>query len=238
MKIINYLSFAAALFCAAALFSCNGDKDDDPGAKLLEGIWRPSGVYTMFEYDTKNRIVKVSGYTDRGLTLEYVHRLTYSGSALIQFDNFAVTSSGKNQVTVSDGARSCIFDLNGDHSPTRLRFQHPDGRNSENIYQYDDGNLTKLTCRTYDGEPQHESTLESFYDIGHAPFLNCKTPKWWLIWQFERVVSCMENTVVREEWTDGAESGVNVITYDFDEDDYPYRKYIDGEEVAYYTYNQ
>jgi len=238
MKIIHYIYVAAALFCAAALFSCNGDKDDDPDAKLLKEIRTPDGDYTRFEYDKKNRIAKVTSYSYYQQNLNYVHTLAYSGSgALTRYGDVVITASGPKQLTFVDDNGSYIFDLNDDNTLAKLSYSKLSILKSEKNYRYENGILTKIITRL-SFDPLVEVSKEISYDSGHSPFLNCKTPKWWLIWQFEDIAGCMVNNAAREDWDWGEVAGPIVYSYEYDKDNFPIRKISENYTLYYYTYNK
>jgi len=136
----------AALGLATALtISCGGGGD----VKLLETITDGSGKVQRFEYDKKNRIVKIDDKT-----ITYADNLITVGT-----QKFAING---NTITV-DGSSLTI---NGDGYIVN------EGNHGEVDYEYKDGNLIRI----YWSESAYEDNYK--YDDKKSPFSNCNTPKW------------------------------------------------------------
>jgi len=238
MKTIHFIPIAAALLCAAAIWSCNGDGDKNSGPKLLVEIRTTDRNSTRFEYDKQNRIVKVDGLGNNGQSLNFIHTLTYSKSDLVRFDDLVITSTGPNQLLFTDGNLNITLDLNDDGTVAKMSFTSAASPKRETVFQYHNGNPTKITYWASEGVPLQDGIKETTYDSSHSPFVNCATPIWWLIWRFEGMYGVTNNNPAEVVWKYGAEDGSVVYTYDYDEDNFPTCKYTDGVAFEYYIYNK
>jgi len=79
---------------------------------------------------------------------------------------------------------------------------------------------------------------EFTYDSMNAPFLNCQTPRWWLIWKF-RGYGVTKNNITGETWVSGEQSGGSFYSYEYDDEGYPTKRVWNGTEViTHFSYNK
>ena len=228
-----FLPIAAALVLSATFLSC---KKEDNRVKLLLSV--ADGGNTMYEYDTQNRLSKISKHSNWG-ELYSTRTLTYSKYDLVKFDDFILTATGLNQLTFSDGSNTHIFDLNSDGTLAKSSSSYANGMSNEANYEYQNGNLTKRTGEFFDGETLRVGTNEFTYDSMNSPFLNCKTPRWWLIWSFGGDIGVTKNNVTGWTYVSDEESSGAVLSYEYDDEGYPTkREWNDSGFFVYYSYNK
>jgi len=231
-----FFPIVAALVLAAAFLSCNKDNGNNDGnnVKLLHFELDHYGNNTRYEYDTQNRITKITGYSSNGGTTPYrTQTLMYGGNNLIKFDDYTLTAHSANQLTYSDGRSTHTFELNSDSTLAKVLSSYANGWISEINYQYQNGNLTKKTDELLNGESHRVSTSEYTYDNMHSPFLNCKTPKWWMIWQ----ISGSKNNATELVVYENGEVFKLIFSYEYDNEGYPARSFF-GELRTYYSYDK
>ena len=246
------------LFFTAAFTSCNKDDDDDNNGsdkvKLLETITYDG--YTKYEYDAQNRFTKISWYPDKvTATPRETHTFTYNSDdlvkvviveAVVYVDTYEFAKNG-NKITATFtqeyqnnvvGTYTKSFDLNSDGTLAKV-LDSGDDESYEYSYQYQGGNLTKMSYKITDKDGTFTGAAEFKYDSKNSPFLHCKTPKWYMIWWMEEEGS--KNNVTEISWDDDEET-VYTNEYEYDSDGYPTKCTFKDEKgrsnVWEYTYKQ
>lgn len=211
----------AALFLAAAFTSCVNRGSGS--ARLLEGI--VSDIETVkFEYDDKDRIVKMYSY--RHGELQSTSTLSYSGNNPVKLTNKyewgeSSTYFGRNgdTITVSGDEWNQVLTVNAAGYIAAVTQQEP-GEYSETVNIYSAGNLIKQTTAVvFDYAPgeKNESFSEYRYDDMKSPFFYCMTGKWFLQWYlefgYENNVTFSRNSIVDLEFA-----------YEYDNDGFPVKR--------------
>lgn len=211
----------AAIAIAAAFTSCQ--KDDNDKVKLLETMTYPDGGYYKFEYDSQNRIRKWSQYYANGNFSESM--ITYIGDELTKLtfppSNYSYEfAKDGNKITVEEKMKNTDY--------TRTIYLNSDGllekevNEGEGYYYvtnnlFDNGNLVKWEHIWIDGDIERKSIREFKYDNNKSPFYHCKTPKWFLNWNFS--VKGSPNNVTEENEISG--SWIITNEYEYDSDGFP-----------------
>ena len=237
----------AAIVIVVAFTSCK--KDDNTKVKLLETITYPDGSYYKYEYDSQNRITKWSRYYASGEISEFT--ITYSG---IELTKMTLPSNWSYEFA-KDGNKITIEEKIGSNVYTRTFYLNSSGLLEKLIYEeevysyveyylYDNGNLVKYTREETwkDGEDigEKEWTKEFKYDNNKSPLYHCKTPKWFLIWNFS--IMGGQNNVTEEK---SSETITTNCEYEYDSEGFPVKRisktsghmtYSEGiEEFSYIT---
>ena len=253
-----------ALFAVSAAFASCDKKNDI--VKLPNIITYSDDGYETFEYDSLNRITKISRY-NKDEKPWYIQTLTYTGSDLVKYvrtysesdetETEEYTKKG-NQITIEyenmleSGDR--ILDLNTEGYPTKY-----EGWNNDLSFVYtstiQNDNVTKITtvqhCNNWD-EVKKEGSINYRYDDKKSPFTHCATPKWWMqvqywtIWTFNWMTDDYgsKNNVIEESWNnaslysrgDGFNGKVE-YKYEYDNDGYPIKR-TGGGDVITFQYKQ
>ena len=255
--VINHLVVAALVVSAALMSSCGKDDNGDK-IKLLETItsdWGDDGYgVTKFEYDDQNRIIKISGYWDG--KLEPIKTLNYGDDWIkvtwLNYDEYGdrvivFTKTGNNTITLSTNADGYIETLTIDNDGYLSKWvdvAFDDNRSQEVTFQYQNGNLTKMTnISLRDGKKGFEEVFEFKYDDKKSPFYHCKTPKWFMqFWFFfDDIFGIGFKNNIIELIGFGEEIGYSNFSfsieyiYEYDSDGFPTKQtsieYEDGEVV-------
>ena len=200
----------AVLIVSATFISCNNDEynidcdDDIDKAHLLETIIRSDGsIYRKFEYDNENRIQKIISFHEEGF--EYTNTFYYNEDDLVKVsDNYYVKAGeyyiyeNAHEIEFSKREDKIIFSEKHSYSPDDIYITTLE-LNSEGYpigiiqgLRSRDYNITKsnLTSYLYMGfssggaGTSTETFYEYKYDNKKSPFYNCKTPQWYLIYEF------------------------------------------------------
>jgi len=157
-------AFTAALGLALVFtISCGGGGD----VKLLETITDGSGKVQRFEYDKKNRIVKINDDT-----IIYADNLITVGTK-----KFAING---NTVTAENGTYTI------DKDGYIIKDRTNDGTEGE--HKYKDGNLIEVSWNYGD--------VNSYsYDDKKSPFSNSNTPKWLIQHLLNKAYASKNNAV-------------------------------------------
>jgi hypothetical protein len=198
------------------------------GVKLLASMTETNHngyVETVkFEYDSKDRIVKIhSGSDEETITLT----LHYDGNKLMKKtssrgDNFNEDYMEGDMVTLNDipvtlNKEGYIVSTDG-----------LDGGGTD--YSYKNGNHVKLII-TEAHEPDSTSEKSEIvykYDSKNSPFFNCKTPKWFL--QRSSYTNANTNNVTAETYKryDSANNLTSeterTYVYEYDSDGFPTKR--------------
>ena len=241
--ILNYL--VVTVMVIVALSSCG--KYNNRNEKLLEIITIDSGPYTKIEYDDKNRILKMSSYTETG-ELSYLETFTYSGNDLVKTvgeffsyseDEYKITrefTKTENIISimqVSGGllSTSTLY-LNSDELPIKCVTETISGSYVTN-YQIENGNLVKVANEETFGETK---STEYKYGNKKSPYYSCKTPKWYMFWQAGEMGSRNNVTEMKssDDWSIKND-------YVFDSDGYPtkrtQRSSVEGAKATIFEFN-
>ena len=209
---LNYLVIAA-LICSAALTSCTDKGSGD--VKLLESIIYDNGEITKFEYDDKNRIVKISYGSQRTETL------TYSGDELISFedDYNGLTPISRNGNTIRiPGENTSVITVNDDGYSIKHEIDANEHGSEVRTYQYRDGNPVKITVVQTDWEGMTSETVMEFkHDDKKSPFFHCNTPRWFLQYIYFTYFG-LNNNVTAVTWSHGIS---HKYEYQYDRDGFP-----------------
>jgi len=214
-----FLPIAAVLVITATFLSCQKDNEDGNKVKLLKfARYNHSGTFTRYDYDTQHRLTTISQYFYNELSSTLT--LTYSGNDLVGFGDYTLTmvdfTQSSYKFTFSNGIKTFIYDLNSDGTLAKISSD-----NLETNFQYQNGNLTKITSEWSNEQIGFAKTTNEYtYDSRNSPFLNCKTPKWWLIGVLCDYQSCINN-ITGDAWTSNELSGTTVYTYEYDNEGYP-----------------
>ena len=208
--VLSYLVIAA-LVVSAAFTSCdNKDKeeefdldfDDDREVQLIETLTREKGHYFKWEYDSQGRITEFMEYENNKLSR--TQTLTYSGDDLVKvtysrfeenadYEDFVYEFSKpeNNEIFISQHGDFVNYDyrieLNNNGCPVKIVL---DDYNYSS-YQYQGQNLISFTHRSTSlwwledyVRPTEFYKWEAAYDNMKSPILHCKTPKWFLVYEF------------------------------------------------------
>ena len=218
----------------ATFLSCKEEEEDNT-VKLLQSVSEDSS-FSSYEYDSQNRLTKISRRIGEQF---FTETLIYSKYDLFKFGDFNLTPTASNQLTYSDGSITYTFDLNSDGTLAKSSY-NANGRNYEIKYEYQNGNLAKITEEGFfDGESLGSGATEFTYDSMNSPFLNCKTSRWWLIWSFGGDIGVTKNNVTGWTYVSDEESSGAVLSYEYDDEGYPTkREWNDSGFFVYYSYNK
>ena len=212
-----------------------------------------SGIFFEFEYDEQNRITNIAGetnYDDIDQTLGYdgddvVSILDGEGVLIIPkpADNI-ITLTGEEEY----GTWTQTYELNEQgYLSYFLEEDH-----FSLTYEYQDGNVVKVTKRDDYGSKDIQRITTYTYDNNKSPFYNCKTPKWFLfayfimeipfanqnnitsvtIWHPEYEWEDWEgNTHVEEDWEE-----TFTLTYTYDAAGFPLTVTYDWGGTTTFTY--
>jgi len=239
-RILSYLVIAAIAISAAKATDSNDSVKLPETITFNHGGYDRFTLnadgYDKYEYDAQNRITKISSYDEDG-GQSHTQTLTYVGDDLVKYvharyireePEFLVTATevyakSGDQITVTyyDGTGvergTTILDItNGEYISKWLPMFIDYA--AEISYQYHNGNITKATHRyveEWNGITITERSWEEAYeyDNNKSPFVNCKTPKWYLLYRHPLLFSGQNNRVVEKEGY--------VIQYEYDSDGYP-----------------
>jgi len=149
-----------------------------------------TGSYNKYEYDSQNRITKISWFDKaNGDFYNTTKTFFYNGNDLVKtvekgqwHDDVTIEYvKNGNKINISeDHGNDNIFtytlDLNDDGYPIKYTGYNDYYLGNVQInYQYKDGNLIKETWDVY------TSSFDYKYDNNKSPFYHCKTHKWYLI---------------------------------------------------------
>jgi hypothetical protein len=247
-KVIFNYAIIAALALSAVCTSCkkddnkngNGNGNEPEKVQLVKTIaWydMDSGEpyhYHEFKYDEKNRLTTITWYY-MDETLFNTTSFTYSGDDLVKYidnpDGPCIMDFSKNgnkiavTMTESGKTRNSTIELDSDGYPIVWEFE-----NETMIYQYLDGNLIHWGS-------------ESFFkhDNKKSPLYHCKSPIWYraplgLTTGYYSYYVGFKNNIIEINDGTGEPNNKTVFTYEYDENGFPTKMYLDGELYATFTY--
>ena len=230
--------------------------------KLLKSITTDGICIEEFEYDDENRIVKINYFG------EYINMITYKSGDLITIETvFPENTERKdvinyvkkgNTITLNfirhplDNAASITLDKDENIAKNETVGEtEGDSWTTSFIYQYRNGNLSKMTSGTYFTYDTSETVYEYKYDDKKSLFHNCASPKWLIQYLIDSNYTSKNNVVER---TSNNEQSVvktsrNKYEYEYDSDGFPIKEtmteeyYHNGEEhtnttITYFIFNQ
>jgi len=227
------------------VYVAKADVEVNEKVKLLTREVR-DGEYITYEYDAQDRLTKRSFYWGNGELVESF-TLIYDDNDLLSFvydyserDSQTIYDFiiNGNTITIPGDAdtESCTIDLNADGYPAK--FENESGSFIIN-YEYQGGNLTKMSSIEKGEGDSHQRSWEFRYDNKISPFYHCKTPKWFIFYLLEELGS--QNNVIEQTVPDA--NGKGEYTYEFDSDGYPTKQtkkyrddYEEREWVTLYEY--
>jgi YD repeat-containing protein len=234
-QIFRYLT-VAAIAVATTFTSCQKDENDNVKVKLLETMAYPDGGYYKFEYDNQNRITKWTQHYSNGGFSDCT--ITYSGAELTKMtlssDWSYEFAKDENKINVEETMRSTGY--------TRTIYLNSDGllekevNEGEGYYYvtnnlFDNGNLVKWEHIWIDGDTERKSIRDFKYDNNKSPLYHCKTPKWFLNWNFSVMGS--PNNVTEEN-----ETKTTTYEYEYDSEGFPTKRTQNDGFVTEYRYTK
>jgi hypothetical protein len=177
----------AVLISILAYCNCGGGG----AVKLLESIVYGEVESAFFEYDNRNRIVKMKHYYDG--TLDFTRTITYNENEITAITDVGDSAqNGKVNFTRNGDAitanpdysaieaASYICTVNKEGYPVKSEVAYGDG-NEIIQYQYKGGNLIEVNGKLYPGEEREmQWSAQYSYDNKKSPFYCVNTPKWFL----------------------------------------------------------
>ena len=241
------------MFCVLALLVVSCNKDNDSPVQLLESISYDGKLAYKFEYDEQDRISKISEYHSSG-EINVMYSLTYNsfGDLVSQkrelFSNpdvYGIFTFVKNGNKISiDGNDNWYVELNAQGLPVReinrglqiILTQH-----ETYTYEYQNGNLNKMTCRLESIVLSNTTTTTYTYDNKKSPFYGCNTPKWWyMFWKRRSLIDFfdLKNNRITESTKDPLlpEDEKITYTYTYDNAGYPLTREDIYRGLTTYTY--
>jgi predicted small lipoprotein YifL len=208
MKNIKNLFLSAILVLSAASCTLTGTlempDDDGPvdGLYLLEKVYENGALSLQFEYNGKNQITKITFFY-YAPPLECVFRYNSSGD-VSSIDGIVNFSKSEDAITADyGGGFTNKIHLNSAGLPDMVTYS--DG--TIDICRYDnDGNLAS---RSYKGR----SWIFDSYDTKKAPFYNCETPHWFLIYWVDMCMELYKLNEIEEDYDLGILSFATDMRY-------------------------
>lgn len=201
--------------------------------KLLESITYPGSTYNeviRFEYDDRNRLIKVINHNDEIFTLTYngsdlagVLRTTNSGGWGIDYGTMSF-HIGRNSIRISSFHSETVLSVNYEGYIIKSAMTGL-GERSDTTYQYHGGNLIKhSTAAVFESETDFsgeaiENIVEYKYDDMISPFFHCNTPKWFVHYMYD--LGLNNNIIERRDSPGG---NIYTYAYEYDTDGYPARQ--------------
>jgi len=172
----------------AAINCPDTEYTENNGVKLPEKIISEDGSITKFEYDDKNRLVKIF-VCDNG-ELMGTFTITYNGNDLVSYalsydDDFSYywgdvpdmsAQRRGNTIYVNEGGVKHTINVNDEGYIVDYKTEHPMAGVSVKNYQYVDNKLFRII--------EDGWVRELRYDNEKSPFYNSNTPKWFMQFRF------------------------------------------------------
>ena len=234
----SLIYLVTVIFALSLFTSCNPD-DENGKVQLVKTIT----LHTIsddpekplnynFEYDNKNRITTV--YVDDNQTIdEILYQIKYNGNDLVKFvignDIFMFSKNG-NKITVLWNNYEDTIELNSDGYPIKASY-NAHSHNSDNIvtFQYLDKNLVAATFN-------FSETITYKYDNKNSPFYHCKTPKWFFIYFGFLFDEIIDYDINNNKIEGGYFAFQSHYHYQYDNNNFPIKKYCNGKLYATFTY--
>jgi len=223
--------FAKVEKAAKKVVSCKEGSDVKLLASLTDEKGKPQ---KKFEYDEQNRIVKIYEYGDG--KLYSIETIAYSGDDLISVEEINNREMNVYKYVIKGNTiteKGYTYNINKDGYLVSLK---DDSRivqeeKNDNIidvpyreeYQYEDGNLTRVSDNNGDGENFFASSRSYNYDDKKSPFSNSTTPKWLLQHLIEPYHTSKSNVIeLHSGGGDYAETWA--YKYEYDKDEFPIKQ--------------
>jgi len=205
-----------------ALASCQKDDEIREPVILLEKYSRikshNNSIYSVFEYDKKNRVTKrLRYYIGYGEILYDTHTLIYNTDGdLVKYkikEIIKVTEFLKNgnRISYVEWGIPIEIELNTQGLPVKKTYLHEgeikDYYTKTIDFTWENGNLIQQEIKTYAEE--YDSSITYTYDNMKSPFYNCATPKWFLMY-WVGIAHCSENNIETEKHS----YSTDTITYE------------------------
>jgi len=241
--VFKCLVFVVITLISAAVTSC--DKETGGDVKLVESItWEEYGYVpwsrtSKFEYDKKNRIVKIIVYREGDYHSTQTITYGMEGSVKIEDDidywkvHFV---RKKNTITANCNLNASLYDIlpetltvNSDECIVQWErsSSYRGGFTDVLTYQYQNRNLIKSTAVMYDVTREDRHYIQEFkYDKKKSPFYGCNTPRWLL--QFLYGDIGINNNVVECNYRERESLTTFKYDYDYDSDGFAIKKSGDG----------
>jgi len=197
------------------------DLSNQDMVKLPETITNSDGNYSRYEYDSNNRITKITMYENNNETSSTT--LIYNDNNIIKWNEYTINKSG-NEVNINSGVNPGDYfgrlTLNNDGYPIEIT----DGWIESEFYvssiQYKSGNIVKMIYPSYDYDEPPLYCIFT-YDEKKSPFINCATPAWWMIKNFSHGYG--NNNVIEANYSDGDRFE---YLYEYDSDGFPTKRTV------------
>lgn len=173
MKKILLFALPILAMCFASCEKDNGNDDNTENGRLIKTISDGTNGTTTFEYDSQNRIIKVTtsyyAYNDT-----YVTTYEYNGSEIIERFWYSESDSGSTfdeDAMLEDGYRRYI--LNEDGYLTCTEYYSSEGQTYYKTYTYiyDNGLLKKAIL--YNSSEQTSNRQEYTYEWDNNDIISC-----------------------------------------------------------------
>jgi hypothetical protein len=166
--------------------------EDNVVVRLLDTmIWGNGAFYDRFEYDEKNRLVKIYHYSLG--EHKRTSTLTYKGDDLVEiraaWEYTTFARKGDHIIYSSYNADyNHIITVNNDgYIATHEMASHETKDVTIHAFQYQKGNMTKMTISHIDRRATDEKIFALKYDDKKSPLLHNQTPKWYFQYTSELV---------------------------------------------------
>jgi len=241
-QFLTYLFIA--LFAVSAV-SCKKDKDENEKVQLVKSV-SPCGydrTFINYEYDDNNRITTISHSWDN---YSFIYKFLYSGNDLVKFECYTYGeidgedrdrhfiwnfSKNGNKITVlaDDCYSSATIELDNDGYPVKI------GDNE--VLEYLDGNLVSMS---YFDTHYGWDTVTYRYDNKKSPFYYSNTPKWIPIYFYQYTDGnyflpfAIKNNLTEIHYK--TSGNINKITYEYDDNGFATKMYLNGKPFVIFTY--
>ncbi|MDR3013479.1 MAG: hypothetical protein LBU70_09785 [Chitinispirillales bacterium] len=243
-KMCNIAALALTATIILCLTGCGGREQQaatSSGAvKLLESIIRGEMSKVRFEYDDRNRIVKMRYYEGVGFHT-HTATITYSddGSVKIADDVPFLAASfvrDGNTITVGSNVYPHETITVNRHGYIVKSERSGSGWSDIRTYDYQRDNLTKLTTNRV-SDIEEFFVVEYEYDNKKSPFFHCNTPKWLLQFLFSDPSNNfgLNNNIVEAKSSNGL---LQQYVFEYDSEEFPTKRTLIGEnpEEILFTY--
>jgi len=232
-KIILAAALALTLGCEekspANVSSSAANKSE---IKLLESSAIDDKIKTTFEYDDKNRIIRIvkyNGSSSDSITITYNTDDSVTVKTVYSDNSGGVDTFVKNGNTIKVGTTTLTIDKNG------YILKKEEGEDKSTTYIYQDDNLT-----TEEDNLDHSRSYN--YDNKKSPFSNANTPKWLLLYILNLDFYAVSKNNVLRYYYSGEETSVGFYEYEYDSEDFPTKRMEEGEgegeykSITHFTY--
>ena len=227
-------TIVACLAVSVALVGCGKENGDDVGdGPLVTEIIYDDGWRETFEYDSQNRITKMTSYDDGKVrsfeTLSYnsegdLISLTRNYPDYPDNDETMTFTKNGNTITMNRSFADEVFELNAQGLLGKTTRE----ASSEKLiitYQYQEKNLTTVTEdveANWNGENYKRFTTITFtYDDKKGAFYHCKTPQWYLVRMYVHYFGIQNNPKTSIFTRDGSVRATETFEYTYNDEGFP-----------------